>query len=194
MAIQTNLSIPTNIRKFVTTENAEMHGGAMQAFFSGLASPAVEPLIQEVLAEYGLNALDPDTWYPSQMALDLYKKITLYGSAVSDLVAIGMKFVETAPYPEDIDSIPKALNMLNDGYKMGIRNYPEDEGYTIEQIDAHHIRVYEHCPYPHDIMYGYIYGMAKRFKPEGASFKVVRTFMNPDDLDSGGAIYDVTWG
>lgn len=181
------------IAKYVTSSNAEMIGAAMQAYFKNMRSAEVNEFLQEVLAKYNYESLEADQWYPSQLALDLYRLITQEGSGMTDLVAIGMQMVEDAPYPADIDSIPKALGLLNEGYKMGIRNYPEDEGYDIELIGDRHVRVHEHCPYPHDIMYGYIYGLSRRFCPPNGQLTVVRTYLNEDDPDSDGAIYDVTW-
>jgi hypothetical protein len=165
----------------------------MQAYFRNFNSAEVKPYLDEILQKYGLKSIDPDKWYPSQLALDLYKLLVKKAGGMFDLVAIGMQMVEDAPYPEKVDSIHTVMAMLPEGYKMGIRNYPPDEGYVIEHLGDRHVRVHEYLPYPHDIMYGYIYGLARRFAPKGTNLSVIRTYMVPDDPDAGGAVYDITW-
>jgi hypothetical protein len=181
------------VQKYVTSPEAEMHGAAMQAYFKNLNSHDVKPYLEQILKKYGLTEISPNRWYPSQLALDLYRLITSQGGGMFDLVAIGMRMVEDAPYPAEVDSIQAALQGLNEGYKMGVRNFPSDEGYVIEELSQRHVRVYEYLPYPHDIMYGYIYGLARRFAPKGANLSVQRTFLVPNDPDADGAVYDITW-
>lgn len=181
------------VRKFVTSPEAQMHGSAMQAYFKNLNSSDVKPYLEEILRKYGLKSIDLDKWYPSQLALDLYNLLVKKAGGMFDLVAIGMQMVEDAPYPANVDSIPMVMAMLPEGYKMGVRNYPADEGYVIEHLSDHHVRVYEYLPYPHDIMYGYIYGLARRFAPKGSDLSVIRTYLVPENPDDGGACYDITW-
>ncbi len=181
------------VKKYVTSPDAEMFGGALQAFTNNLNAELRRPLLDKVLEKYGLDEIDADGWLPTQFALDFYKLLSEEGDEVFDLVAIGMQFVETAPYPPEVNSIETAMKALNEGYKMSIRNYPPEEGYTVEVLGPNHVRVVDHCPYPHDIMYGYIYGLTKRFRPENAIYRVRRTFIDEANPDESGAIYDITW-
>jgi len=43
------------------------------------------------------------------------------------------------------------------------------------------------------MIYGLVYGLVKRYAPPDCEWNVDRTYMNPNDPDADGAIYDITW-
>ena len=81
--------------------------------------------------------------------------------------------------------------MLAETYHMNNRNVPADEGYETHIISDDHIKVVDKNPFPHDTVYGFIWGICKRFAGANEQFSVYRTFVSPDDPDSDGAIYDI---
>ncbi|MFW5691116.1 MAG: hypothetical protein ACOCXZ_01335 [Chloroflexota bacterium] len=51
------------------------------------------------LHDYGLSEIDPDSWYPQQLTLDIQKAIKQSKNGSNNRISIGMKIVETAKFP-----------------------------------------------------------------------------------------------
>ncbi|MGF1505203.1 MAG: hypothetical protein ACFB51_08780 [Anaerolineae bacterium] len=183
-----------SVRKYVTSKSAQMSGQAMQAFVTGRLAREIRPCLDDVLADYGVDSLNAGCWYPAQLALDLYRRLAMDNrTSLQRMVSIGMQFVETAAWPDDVQTIYEALNSLNAVHRLNIRGCPPDEGFTAEWVGSQHIRVLDHCPYPHGIIYGFIYGIARSYAPAGSDPVVERTLLNPNHPDEDGAFYTIRW-
>lgn len=163
----------------------------------GLALNAVLASIKleefsDLVEKNGLNHIDPNAWYPTQIVLNMYKAISEQPNGSENLVSIGVKVYENAVLPPEIDTILAALHTLNAVMDLNMQNV-ETERYTIVEEDDRHIRVTETTAFPHDLIYGYFYGICRRFAPAGARFHIKRTYLNPENPDADGAIYDITW-
>ncbi len=147
----------------------EVSGASMRAVVDALGDQG-----RHILQD---NGLDPDPqpgkWYPQQPYLNMYRAIAeqKYNS-VPDLVSIGMHVPSVAPFPPEIDSIETALTALNEAYQMNHRN-GEIGSYESTLVAPCHIKVVCRNPYPSDFDYGLIYGVVRRFRPAGVTFKVV---------------------
>jgi len=110
-----------------------------------------------------------------------------------DLVALGINVIDTTPFPPEVNTIPKAIYGISAVYQQVLRNSMPDEGYHIEQVSDRHLRITDNTPWPHDLIFGYFYAIARRFKPEGSTQNVTRTYLNPVHPDEDGALYDIEW-
>ncbi|HEX2621758.1 MAG TPA: hypothetical protein VHL11_16485 [Phototrophicaceae bacterium] len=176
------------MQKFkASSPNAETIGQLLLSFFHNLQYKDIEP----VLTKYKLDHLEPAEWYPQQLGLDIFKEIAEGGINVSDnLVAIGMKAAEYASFPPETDSIEKVLQSL--GYR-GNRNTPPGEGVIPQVFGEGHALVTNNTPYPDDNMFGYLWGLLKRFVPPGVGFIVSPMDSQKRSADEA-LIFELRWG
>jgi hypothetical protein len=153
--------------------SVEVLGQSMLSVVAGMDSSA-HPLIEK----YGLDKLDADKWYPLQPILDFYKEISLSRKAMLNLVRTGMKVPEKAVFPPGIDTIEKALLMLDDAYHLNHRG-GEIGHYHARVVRPHHIDIIAETPFPCDLDYGIIVGLARRFKPTDGNLAVYHDLRAP---------------
>lgn len=183
------------MRKYIATPGAEVIGSAMTNLFTSMNADEFSSIVNAVLRSYGIAHIEPDQWYPHQLSLDIFKQIEdQRTNSMTNLVALGMAYVDTATFPPEINSIYSALMALSLTYHLNIRNVPNYEGYEVKQISDRHIQINDFNPFPHDTVYGFIWGIARRFKGNQQSVPVVtRHYFNEGDPNSDGALYDVKW-
>lgn len=171
------------------TPQAEVIGQTVLAFSENLEADIIAPL----LPKYGLDNIDASAWYPHQSWMNVLRDLsTLEGSSTA-FVAFGKQVVQTAVMPPEIDSIPKVLEMLHAIHHLNLRNIPEDEGYVIRKISERHYLVFHNTPNPEDAIFGFLWGLAARYKQPNEQF-VVRRVPNPDPDEYPGSTYEVKWG
>ncbi|MCU0476170.1 MAG: hypothetical protein MUC99_08700 [Anaerolineae bacterium] len=166
------------------TPEAEVLGQVVQAFAQNLEAEVIEP----ILPKYGLDNIDPEKWYPHQSWMNVLRDLSETPGGSIALVAFGKKVVETAMMPPELDSIPKVLHALHTIHHLNLRNIPAEEGYRIEEVSERLYRVHLNTPNPLDAMYGFIWGLAQRFRAPGEPF----TVRIVDDTHPG--ILEVSWG
>lgn len=181
------------MKKYVATPQAEVIGSAMQNLFVSIKRDEFLPLVEQTLQEYGVDYIQDKVWYPHQLTLDIFRLIEEAKlNSIENLVSLGVAYVETATFPPEINSVYTALSALSQTYALNIRNAADGEGYEINRISERHIQIIDRNPFPHDTVYGFIWGIAKRFRTHQDKFPSInRTFLNPDDPNADGAIYDV---
>ncbi|MGJ3238776.1 MAG: hypothetical protein ACFE0Q_08735 [Anaerolineae bacterium] len=169
---------PTYIAKRfeASSPDAKVLGAAFVAFFQNVR----KDVVTDVMKQLGLETIDPDAWYPQQTFLNFYKVAETDSSMMNDsFVAIGMKFVDTIPFPEDVETIQEALHALNAMNEQIHQNTPPEECYIIEDESDNSIIVKYNMPYHEDAAYGYLWGIARRFSPQG--FEVIPIHDEVDD-------------
>ncbi len=174
------------MRKYISASpNAEVIGAALLALVKNLHYEETEPLLKR----YGLETIEPFTWYPEQKILDLLKEIADGKTNVSEnLVAIGMKASETIPLPPEIDTMEKFLTSYGARQTSTSRNTP---AVLVSKLVAeHHGQVINNTPYPDDLIFGYLWSAAKRLLPPGTTYTVhPQKNADPDEAST----FDVTW-
>jgi len=178
------------MKKYVASPGAEVIGVAMHNFFVSINKHQFEEIVQVKLSNAGIDRIDDDAWYSHQLVLDIFKQIQS-DTLSQNLVALGMGYVETALFPPEVDNIQSGLILLADTYHLNIRNAPAEEGYQAEVISDKHIRIADKNPFPHDTVYGFIWGICKRFAKPNEVFEVHREYEVEDAPDNGGATYDI---
>jgi hypothetical protein len=160
----------------------------------GAAQCAQSDEILPILKAHGLDNVEPAEWYPHQIWLDFLRDVAQQSSlsATSNLVAIGMGVAETAPEAVESFTLETALLSMNVAYQMSHRG--EAGGFVITVVGERHIQVVDFSPYPDDFTYGFLYALARRFRPAGAHFAVIHDDLAPcrkkgDDT----CTFHVTW-
>jgi hypothetical protein len=171
------------------TPEALVLGQTVAAFSSNLQAEEIAHL----LPKYGFDQIDPEKWYPHQNWMNLLQEISQITDGETSLVAFGKEVVRTAAMPPELDSIPKVLDALHAIHHINLRNIPEEEGYKIEHLGEGHALVYHNTPNPDTAIYGFLWGLAARFKAPNETFTVVQV-PNPKPDEIPGTVFEVKWG
>jgi len=173
------------------TPQAEVIGQTVLAFSENMQADIIAPL----LPKHHLTQIDPKVWYPHQNWLNVLRdlEIQLGSRSSATFVAFGKEVVSTAVMPQAIKSIPDVLMALHDIHHLNLRNIPKDEGYGIEKRDEREYQVYHNTPNPDDVIYGFLWGLAARYKRLAEQFAVRRLSQNPRP-EICRSTFLVTWG
>ncbi len=155
--------------------DSEVLGGSILAVSAALGEKAV-PYFEKG----GLADVQPDEWYSFPRYLNiLYDIVAHEDDLMSNLVSIGMKVVETAPLPPQIDTAEKALMSMQAAWEMNSR-HAHEINWEVEKVGDHKYICTNYSPFPKDIEYGVVYGFARRFA-HGRHFTVA--YQNLEDRD-----------
>ena len=167
---------------------AEVSGQSVLAFSENLESCH----ITEILPRHGFGRIEPQEWYPQQCWMDVLQEISTWPDASPMLVAFGRKNVENAAIPAEINDVPKMLSLLHKIHHQNLRNIPDDEGFCIKQLSEKHFYIYHNTPNPDSAVFGFLWGLAARFKKADERF-MVRMIPNPNPEEEPGTIFEMRW-
>ncbi|MEP7286550.1 MAG: hypothetical protein ABI947_12365 [Chloroflexota bacterium] len=187
-------NVPVNkhvAQKFIaSTPDAEVFGGALLGVIENIRADEIRPYLQK----YNLESLDANRWYPEQLILDFQRAIVESRvNSTDNLVAMGMKGIDSAKLPPEVKTIEQALNALSTMFHTIHRNIPPEETLTVVESKPNFILLVENTALADDILYGYLWGIVKRYRPANASFSVTRV-ENPVADDYPGTAYEIVWG
>jgi hypothetical protein len=144
----------------------EVSGQAVMSIVQGM--DVVQARALRMLADNGISPLKPDAWYALPAVLASFQRIFEQIGPVT-VRAIGRKIPDSAPFPQDIDSLEKALCSLDAAYRMNHRGPGPIGAYRCESGPApRSARVVSDTPYPCDMDMGLVEAMADRFRPTDA--------------------------
>lgn len=180
----------SGLEKLKPIPDAEILGQA----FGGIIASKYRGDFEDLIAKHGIDKIDPQKWYPLERAFAFFRDLVAKGNTIISLVSIGIEIFEQAGLPDEVDSIPAGLHLLQAVNDINVRNMPPEDGYDVEELSDRHYRVVDRTAWPHDLIYGYLYGIARRFKPEDGHPIVERVaYMNEENPNASGAIYEVSW-
>jgi hypothetical protein len=173
--------------------DAELIGAAASSLLYSLRRDDMMPLLKK----HNLDDIQDGQWYPVNRFVNLFKEMIerSEGDIVSNLVSIGVIAIDRIIVPPGVGDLPydQILMMVGQLYAMQHRN--GDAGtYQIERVGEKHIKYACNSVYPDHLMYGYVYGVAKRFMPSGTQFRVAYD-EEASRQDDGGdvTIVHLTW-
>ena len=168
--------------------NAQIIGGAVLAMIRSVRAEDY----RHILTRHGLGRIDPAEWYSQELILDIHRDIlSRSGGSIYDFVSIGMKLGDSDVIPSK--SLTEALLNLEPSHQMIHRNI-SSMGYMVEVISDQRILVTDMTPYPHDLIYGMIYAIVGRHKPEESAATTRRQdILAADTADSPPTIYEISW-
>lgn len=173
------------------TPEAIVIGQTMLAFLENIQVDSLRPILEK----HNATDIDPEKWYPHQTWMDILRDVQDSldeGEASVTFVAFGRKVVEAAVMPPEIKTIPDVLHALQAIHHANLRNIPEEEGYIIEERGEKNYVVYHNTPNPDDAIYGFLWGLAARFKQPQERF-IVEMIEN-DRPDIARSAFSVRWG
>lgn len=146
--------------------DAQITGGSILAIKQAMGDTAA-PYFEAA----GLVDLEPEKMYPFRLYLRVIEEIVKNEPNVtSNLVSIGMNVVETAPLPQEIDTLEKALMGLQHTWEMNTID-ANPVNWETEKRDEKTFICTNYSPFPKDMEYGVVYGFARRFS-KGERFTV----------------------
>jgi hypothetical protein len=102
----------------MSAQAREYSGAALHSFILALGHS--QNIVSRILAEAGVDRIDPERWYDYDWALSIFAKIeNEIGRAA--IIEVGRKMIETAPYPPEIDSVQAVLGSLGQAFRMNAR-------------------------------------------------------------------------
>lgn len=141
---------------------------------------------QPILKRHGLENVQPNQWYSQQAWLDALREVDQ--GDMFDLIAVGKQVATHVPLPAEVDSITSVLMLIGATYAHNNQNCP---GHTTPEIVGDkHLKITVYNPYPHNMVYGVLYGFASRFEPH-AIIRYDNDEPCPTEADE--CIYHVTW-
>jgi hypothetical protein len=99
-------------------EKREYSGAALNSFILALAHS--DRVIEKILADAGVDRIDPEKWYDFDWAISIFYKIEAEIGRGA-LIEVGKKMIETATYPPEIDSIQTLLPTIGYWYALNAR-------------------------------------------------------------------------
>jgi hypothetical protein len=175
----------------------EVLGEVLNAFIGGFPSEVLG-IGKMVLERHGIKDPHPGDFYPLQSLLDSMKDVSDKYSGQM-LFRIGFQIAGNAKLPPGIDSIEKALELIDTAYHMNHRGGEIGHYlYTSTGFDGllNRGKMLCHNPYPCFFDLGVIEGFAKRFKPADCRDVLVRHDESQPCRRQGGdsCTYIVSWG
>jgi hypothetical protein len=167
--------------QYVTSPDAEVAGVAVLSLLNNIQVDELLP----VLKKHGLEQIDPNGWYSEQKLLDVVKDIQENPNSMQNFVAIGMKVFETMPLPPGVDSLQSFLGAIPAILQAISRN---SVGIQVE-VGQNSARVINTSPYPDDLIYGELWGICRRFLPNG-KFSIMPL---PQAANDPVKVFEVKW-
>jgi hypothetical protein len=140
--------------------SAEVLGSNIRMYINGMGS--FELMGKTILRANGIDEEPkPDAWYNHQMFLNVVKEISAK-TGPHTINLIGSRIAENAKFPGQVDSLEKALDHLEEAYRVNHRG--DNKSFKRSTlIEEHHYKVTVESPYPCDLDIGYLKGLANRF-------------------------------
>lgn len=136
--------------------NAEVRGLSILTVLAHLGKEA-----HAILQKHGMSHVDENSWYPQQSLLNIYRDLA--SLEFYNMVSIGMKVPDNAPFPPDC-SVEEALAVINEAYQNHHRGGDVGE-YRYEPMGEREARIICRNPYPSDFDYGVIYRLVQKYMP-----------------------------
>lgn len=178
-----------SIEKFTAAPGEDVYGPAITGIFDNVNADELRPMLDR----HQISETDLTHWFPLQKLMDFYQDMLSHHNVAENMVAIGIKTIEKIPFPPETDGIFKALRFIEASYALSHRNLRANEGAKVVFSGENQALIIFNAPYPDDIMYGYVWGISKRFLPKGSNFKV--RYVQPDEVGvtEPGTLIQVQW-
>lgn len=167
------------MKKYVSaTPDVEIGGYGIKAYELAYSKQDFEHILQF----YGLTEVDPESWYPQQLTLDIQKAIKESENGGEQLIDVGIAVIETALFPP-LDSLDDVFAGFSMQYNMNFRNHPPEEGIFVNKISDNHYQIINGTPHSDEMVFGYVYALVKRFAPKSRQPRVSFDPSTPIDGD-----------
>jgi hypothetical protein len=151
-----------------SSDRVEVNGETVYSVIDGLGTYKNSAV--QILERQGIVDVKPGQWYNQQAWLNAFKEIS-QKLGDNTLFYIGLKIPENAKFPPDIDTVHKALAIIDVAYHMNHRG-GEICNYQYETIDDRSGKMICTNPYPDSFDKGIITFMIRKYNPYKTVAKV----------------------
>lgn len=161
---------------------AEVSGAVMSAIFNHYRRDKVI----DSLKQHRLDYFDAEQWYPVDQFINLLAEWSKLPEIISNYVSVGMAMIYHIELPDHIERLDgeAKLPLLGDFMMSQHRGIGAGE-FTAHSTNPGTIIYTETTVWPDDIIYGYIYGAAKRYVGKDKHF-TLRYTNDHTHQDAGG--------
>lgn len=186
---QVNKYVVPYMKKFTASSSfALVSGQSLTTFYH---TPSLEAHL-DILKPFGLDQIDPSEWYLQQTVLDVLQTIKDSLQDWRILIMVGEEIIQHAFQP-NITTVQRALAELDTIHSMNHRDISPLEHIGAVIIDEDYAVAFNATPYPDDLIYGYLWGLMRKFAPEPGSVSI--TYEDNDQVNSDGEMkFHIRWG
>lgn len=166
--------------------DGEYHGAALRSFIRGLDKS--QQLTQRILQSHGLDRIQDDQWYDLNLARSIYASVAREIGNRS-LYNVGLKMIESAPFPPEINDVRSVLASLDAAYRMNVRG-PDIGGITCTFTGDRSAVIVFSTPFVCALEHGIIQGCCRKF---GARALIEHGPEGCRDEGRPSCTYRVTW-
>ncbi|PRP95125.1 hypothetical protein [Enhygromyxa salina] len=169
----------------MNAEKPEYYGAALNSFV--LAFGESDHIVQKILADAGIDRIEPDRWYDYDWSIGIYERIAAEVGPAA-VAAVGRQMIEAAVFPPGIDSVQTVLMSLGPAFRLNARGPVGDIFCTIE--DEHSATVVRTQRGPCALNIGIIAGSCARY---GAKALIEHAPGECQDQGAPTCTYHVSW-
>jgi hypothetical protein len=134
-------------------------------YLHGIDNAPIPSSVTRLRHDHGLQAVNPDAWYPATTVLDFYTAVGLADGGAFDLVDIGRHVSADFPLPTHVQTLREALDATPGMHRTAWRGRNPTE-LTVRWLGERHAQlVYHNMSFPEDFVHGFCYGLVERFCP-----------------------------
>jgi predicted hydrocarbon binding protein len=149
---------------------------------------ALQGRAEAILAEHGIEDIDPDMWYPQENYLGSLEEID-DSMGTNTLNQIGKTIPKNAEWPPSVDTAFDAVESIDEAYQMNHRG-GEIGYYSADKTDDKTIEVTCSNPYPCAFDRGLLEGVLKEFADTRTAITEVGESCRSDG--AGECVYHLT--
>ena len=159
------MTLPT-----MTATDNEVSGAIALAMVKGMRG--LRKRHRQMLDRHGLDAPNPDQWYPQDDVLAVFEAIAADAELLT-YCEMGTQVAHDADFPPEVESIEQALSHADALHRDNHRGR-QVGSYTFQKTGENTGTILCNTPYPCDFDRGLVEGIARRFRPDGAWNVTVR--------------------
>ncbi len=156
--------------RFYACEPAtEVSGEVVLGFVDNLMSDEFRPFLEK----QGLLNPKAEKWYPLQKLMNIFNEMQTRGGSWSNFIALGVAIADHSVKPDGAITLVQTLERWDEFYQVNHRNGKITRVETLKVHETAYQLVFDlHHNYPHDFVYGLVYGTCRNLLPQGAKFVV----------------------
>lgn len=146
----------------------QVDGRTVDGFLSCINSEEVAPFLEK----HGIEAVNVEEWYALEDLLEVLRDIDQNEGAMMRMVSIGLAAADAVSDPRNAGAPLEAILERYDLLHQRLHRGGDVGSYEVEFVEPKHAVLLANLPYPRDLIYGMVYGVARRYAPEGSDFSV----------------------
>jgi hypothetical protein len=180
------------MRTHTCEPGTEVVGAVVQAIVHNINAEEFRPFLEQ----QGISNPEAEQWYPLEKLMNVFNEMQRQSGAWTNFVALGLAITEYSVKPEGAEeSLRKTLETWDEWYQVNHRNGQITRIQTVKHNENSYDLVLDiNHNYPHDMVYGLVWGSARNLLPNGTDFTVkYDDTYNPKNANADKIVIHVDW-